>query len=194
MPAMRSFFFASALLLTLSFGAQANTIDFDTGSADELVDSFYSGLRFSEARFAENYGQPGSSGTLGIISSQGYQWDANNPISVYFKYGISNFSIGVLDLGVNGFTINAYDENKHLLGSETKYGTGTGEDFYDIVSVSYSDITSIEMYQVGSTFGDGIILDNMSYIPEPIPEPETYALMGLGLAALLARRHYQLKK
>ncbi len=191
---MRQYFFATALSLTLSFGAQANTIDFDTGSLDELVGSFYSGLKFSEARFAENYGLPNSSGAMGIISSNGYQWDANNPITIQFKNGISDFSIGVLDLGVNGFTINAYDENKYLLGSDTKYGTGIGTGFYDIVSVAYSDIASIEMFQVGNEFGDGIILDNMSYIPEPIPEPETYALMGLGLVALLFHRRNILKK
>lgn len=181
-----------ALLASTSL-AQAASIDFDTGTNGASVGGFYSGLTFGNAEFTSNLGLFGSSGSLGIRSTAtGYQWGSSNAITISFAGGTTDFSIGVVDLGDNGFTVEAYDIFNNLIDSETKFGPGLGVGNYDTVSVAAAGIASIRMFQAQVTSGDGILLDNMTYNVSAVPEPETYALFLLGLAGLgLAGRKRQ---
>ncbi len=183
---MRLHSLAAAAALALSaFGSQATTIDFDTGTEGASVGTFYPGLSFTGAKFASNYSLLGASEPLGIFSTSGdASWTSANPIVIAFAGGASSFSIGVLDLGENGFTVEAYNASNVLIGSDTKFGPGLGEDHYDVVSVAHAGIASVRLFQALSFSADGVILDNMNYQPVPVPEPSTYALMALGLAGL----------
>jgi PEP-CTERM motif len=189
---------AAAALLALSTAAvHATDIDFDSGSNGAAVGSFYAGLTFSGASFTSNFGLSGSSGPLGIASTtNNYMFTAAQAITISFATAISSFGIDVIDLGSNGFTVEAYDAANTLLGSSTEFGPDVGVGHFDKVSVAYDGISSVRMFQALSTFGDGVLLDNLSYEASAVvavPEPSTYALMALGLAGLgiAARRRRQ---
>jgi PEP-CTERM motif len=189
---MRIHTLAAAVALAVSaLGAQADTLDFDTGSSGAVVGTFYPGLTFSGASFTSNFGLAGSSGVLGIVSTSNfYHWTSSTPITIAFDTAASAFGIGVVDLGDNGFTIEAYDAANQLLGSSTTFGPSLGVGYYEVVSVAYDGIASVRMFQASGASGDGIVLDNLSYSVGAVPEPGTYALMALGLAgmAFVARR------
>ncbi len=179
---------AGAVALLASVAAQAATVnvDFDSGTAGASVGTLSPGVVFSGATYTSNLGLFGSSGALGIVSSTGgYEWGSSDPITVSFAPGVTSFSIGVVDFGSNGFTVEAFDASNHLLGSQTKFGPDVGVGYYDTVSVSFAGIASIEMFQPLQTQGDGIILDNMTYTTSAaVPEPSMGALIALGMGVL----------
>ena len=64
---------------------------------------------------------------------------------------------------------------------------GTTSGFFGVVSD-----TSLSSFTISNRFGGGYIstegLDNLSYSATPVPEPTSFALLGLGLASLAAVR------
>jgi hypothetical protein len=185
----KTLFTSLVVSLALAFPAihaQATDINFDNGPADTSVGSFYSGLTFSGAAFTDNFGSFGTSGGLGIMSSSSfYNWDSSAPITVTFATAVANFSIGVADLGNNGFTLQAFDANNVLLGTTTQFGTDEGSDNYQVLSAAFGYMTTIRMFQASNANPDSILLDNMTYTTvTSVPEPGTYVLMALGLAGI----------
>lgn len=175
---------ASVLSIAAAGTAHAVNVDFDAGTAGVSVGTISPGVTFTNAEYTSNLGLTGSSGSLGIRVPGTYQWFSSNPISISFAGGISSFSIGIVDLGANGFTVQAYDGSNQLIGSDTKFGLDVGIGNYDTVSFSAAYIGSVQLFQAQNVNGDGVLLDNMTYQPLAVPEPGEASLMMLGLAGL----------
>ena len=86
-------------------------------------------------------------------------------------------------------SISYFDGGNNLIGSHTEViSPALGWDSYDQFRTTGYVADSASIARV-SISGDGVVLDNLTYT-NPVPEPETYALMlaGLGLLGLAARR------
>lgn len=121
-----------------------------------------SNLTYDAAYLASNYIEWQSGGNLTITFNQ-----AVNAIGFDFGqfYGDSGSPFGI-SLS-NGFTTTAY----------------TNANSYAFWGVN-SDTSFTSVTLSGSPYP---VIDNLS-VAQPVPEPETYALMGLGALALLAKR------
>lgn len=190
---------ASSLIVNVAH-ASVIAIDFDDGAgADgDAIGNHYSGVTFSSnAMWASNGGLTGSSGTLGLGSSDQrwmYSSDSDLLLRATFDSLISSISITAIDLGANGFRIEGFDDNGQSLGFAEKFGVGFGIGNFDTVTFAHSNIKSVAFYQPVQGFGDGIILDNLTYVTAPVPEPESFVLMGTGLMVMLATRRRKSKK
>ncbi|MBZ8141561.1 hypothetical protein CLD22_16855 [Rubrivivax gelatinosus] len=145
---------------------------------------------FLPRRSAADLGLAGSSGLLGIRhASLWYRWTEPDAITIRFAGGASFFSIGVVDLGERGFTVQAYDAGNVLLGSSTRLGPDLAVGYYDVVSVAFAGIASVRLFQaIDSDSTEGVVLDNMTVAPVPEPQPAALLLAGLGLLGWRQRR------
>ncbi len=103
-----------------------------------------------------------------------------------FSAAVNIASIVVIDLGENGFTLNAYDAptGGNLVATATQFGIGLGNNNFQTLSVSAGTIFRLEMFQAQDIGIDGVIVENFQFAPEP----GTLAVLGAGLAGLGALR------
>lgn len=84
--------------------------------------------------------------------------------------------------------VRYYDASNQLIKGYNLNFSPFGSDTYDqFQSFGYvSDTANIARISI---IGDGVVLDNLTYT-QPVPEPESYALLlaGLGLMGFVARR------
>lgn len=180
--------------------ASATLINFDDGIEKNAIGNFYSplGVSFSGASWQTNFGLAGFSGRLALAStnSNPFKWDSSAPAIATFSTAATTASIVVLDLGENGFTLNAYDAavGGNLVSSASLFGLGLGNNNFKTLSVSAASIFRLEMFQVFSASDDGVIVEDFRFAAAAaVPEPETYAMLlaGLGLLGFAARRRLQ---
>jgi uncharacterized protein (TIGR03382 family) len=189
----------AVVFATTASAAHADTLSFDDGIDGELVGSFYSGLgvTFSNAEWTENFGLPGSSGTLGIRAPGTFEWQSDNAVVAVFGASVGAVRITGIDVGQNGLRMDAYDATVGgtLVDLDAVFGLSDGAgQFYDI-AVSASLIRRVEIYQINPSLGDnkdGILLENLLFHANAtaVPIPPAMALFATGLAGLgwLARR------
>lgn len=171
-----------AAAAVLSSQAQAALIDFESVPFQGTVGNQYAGLGvvFSSPG---NPTQPeantfsGNSTTGQVLADfsviGGLQIDAN------FAAGITEVSALAYANPSYTVTMNAYDAGNMLIGSVTS-GGGT----YNQGPLSLSGIGTI--YRVSWLTGSDVAavgIDDLAFTPA-VPEPETYAMMALGLALL----------
>jgi hypothetical protein len=184
----------AALMAFVSYNTHATAINFDDGSPGNIVGNFYSsqGVTFSNAAWTNNFGLPGSSGSLGIIVPFTYQWGISNPLVATFSSNVTDVRVDGIDVGGNGLQIDAYDalSGGTLISSNSVFGSTAGVGQFFSLAASGASIKRVEIFQVQNVFGDGILLDNFQFstIATSVPEPATFALMGLGFAGLNYRR------
>ena len=113
--------------------------------------------------------------------------------SIRFDAPVSDVSMYIADVDAGqGVWINALDGNSNVLSTLT-FNLAGGDELLRYASFAgYSGISQIQI--IGN---DPIGIDNLSFnapaIVAPVPEPETYAMMlvGLGLLGTVARRRKQ---
>jgi hypothetical protein len=181
---------AAICLMASASAAQATTsIDFDTGTDNVAVGSFYAGqgITFSNATFYDNFGLVGSSGTLAIGSttSDPYHFGIANAISAAFSGVASSITIRGIDVGNAGIQIDAFDASNVLLGSSSFFGPGVGVGTFQDITVSFAGIKSFKLYQPSFNEVDGVLFDNLSFeSTSGVPETATWAMMILGMGMI----------
>ena len=188
---MRRFAFALLGLLAVAPG-HATLINFDDGSITNPIGGFYSplGVAFSGATWQTNFGLAGVSGPLALASTNAnaYKWDSSAPVIATFSSAMSTVSLTAIDLGEDGFTLNAYDAatGGNLVGTMTLFGIGLGNNNFQTLSVSASSIFRVEMFQALSASIDGVIVEDFRF--QAVPAPGTLGLLALGLIGGFATR------
>ncbi|MBP8146079.1 MAG: PEP-CTERM sorting domain-containing protein [Inhella sp.] len=109
--------------------------------------------------------------------------DGDPSIVMTFAFDVSSVSADFAGMAIVGSTgLMAYDAAGGFLGQVTNASTGQAN-----LSLSFSNIRSVVI--LPGEFNDWVGVDNISFTAA-VPEPQTYALMALGLAGLagVARR------
>ena len=184
--------------------AAADTVDigFEGLTHGEFVTTQYSasGATFSGDVFGPpsvvtpTPGDPYPSGTLAGQSGLNYLGPAFglDYVEITFDASISvtGFSAVGLDIGENGFRIEAYD-GVTLVDSTQVFGTGTGETQYFELSLAVAGGfdririgQALPYFIFGGVGGDSAYaIDDVSYtfVPIPLPPAAWAGLLGLGL-------------
>ena len=178
-------------LLALPALAQTVTLNFDDGTAGSLVGGHYSaqGITFQDARWVNmGSGLPGMSGTMGINHATGsYEWGPSTPVIATFAQPASSVSVDGIDVGTQGLVITAFDAptGGTQLATQQVFGTGVGIGQFYTVTVTGANIRRVEVSQVTSPGGDGMLLDNFRVtfaapaVVTPVPTLELGGLAGL---------------
>jgi len=186
----------SLSFLFLLFGVQARAdtivIDFEGGTAGSAIGSFYAaqGVTFSNAQFVNvsAFPQPSALGFSGI-SGPG----PSNPIIISFASLQTLVTLNAIDISGQGFLMNAYSVDGILL-SAAGY-LSPGPDFpitFGVTNVG-TGISYVTVFQPLNTSGGpgGVAFDNFLFTdtytgppPDPVPEPATVVLLGLGLSGI----------
>lgn len=164
-----------------------------TTAGDTTSINFASGLNPAQAGFRAEM-------VLGI----GYSFSAGGQVSTVTVNGqtlttvAGNFDDGV---GANGglVTVGGYDDPFTAVG-ETDYTKDNER--YDLKSLITAGDTTIKVDTFNSSADDNIFVAGffvtgragINEPPPPIPEPSTYALMGLGLGVLAWRKRRAARK
>ena len=183
-------------LISVSGAARAVpvTIDFDGLTPGDVVgDAFVSqGVTFVDAVVID-LGLPGASlpNTIRHVDTVFFPQQPN-PIEAIFSTGASSVSLTGLDVGVNGFILKAFDaiSGGNLLDSDQVFGTGEGNGQFFTLSVASAFIRRVEFSQVldDLTLNDGIVFDNFTFSPVPLPAGVWLLLSGLTGMGLLGWR------
>ena len=178
-------------LLALPALAQTVTLNFDDGTAGSLVGGHYSaqGITFQDARWVNmGSGLPGMSGTMGINHATGsYEWGPSTPVIATFAQPASSVSVDGIDVGVQGLVITAFDAptGGTQVATQQVFGTGVGIGQFYTVTVTGANIRRVEISQVTTGSGDGMLLDNFRVtfaapaVVTPVPTLELGGLAGL---------------
>lgn len=104
-----------------------------------------------------------------------------------------DYSIYEQDLDGSAFlTARYFDLNNNLIKSTKFIFSPFGSDTYDLAQ-SFGYVSNAANIARVSISGDGVVLDNLTYT-QPVPEPESYAMLlaGLGLLGAVTRRRSKL--
>lgn len=185
---------AVCLALAASQPALADTITFDTiapGNISHHEEAGYTVDTTAAPWFGSGYGNGGSSiqfarysGTPELVGALTVA-RAGTPfrfasVDLYssitqIPFTFTGYRNGGVVFSVSGIVPNTF-------GSFATVANSHGGDLIDSLSIS---LTNPGMDCCGNPMG----VDNINL--SPVPEPETYALMGIGLAALIWRRRRQ---
>ena len=133
-------------------------------------------------------GLPGMSGTMGINHATGsYEWGPSTPVIATFAQPASSVSVDGIDVGTQGLVITAFDAptGGTQLATQQVFGTGLGIGQFYTVTVTGANIRRVEISQVTTGSGDGMLLDNFRVtfaapaVVTPVPTLELGGLAGL---------------
>lgn len=188
--------------LALPAVAQTVTLDFEDGAGGGLVDAQYAAhvVTFQDARFVDiSPGLPGMSGSTGIHhASTQFQWGPATPIIATFGQPAISVSVDGIDVGTQGFVLTAYDavSGGNVVATQQVFGSALGVGEFFTLTVTGSAIRRVQISQVTTSGGDGMLLDNFRVTfggpatVAPVPTLEFGALAGLaGLMVLGTALH-----
>lgn len=164
--------------------AQAAVIDFDAYSPGTILTNQYAAQGVTFAGNALVYSQSpyyispvnGLAAGASVFSAV-FAWDVNY-VAAYFLDSEGGSNVGAM---------YAYDVNNILLGSATATTPGamSTTNFAPVLlQLTLPGIHRVDFLAPD----DGAVVDNLTFRPDSVPEPETLALLGLGLAGLAASR------
>jgi hypothetical protein len=180
--------FAVTLHLALSClvhcaAAGSVALNFDDGVLGGYVGNAYgaSGVTFSPNTqwdpFVSVDEELVGAGGMKISDATGaiYQPKDSTRVVATFASPVSSFSIRGLNVGINGVRIEAYDapEGGQLVAFDEKFGVGNGNTNHPLLATAGGPFRRIEMYQPLSVENEGVLFDNMTFTPVPVPEPGT---------------------
>lgn len=201
---MRPVLAASLALFALS--AQATVLDFSGSACSDIADGSGSFQACFNGRYInQGYGDSAgadvsykaSSGSLNSMSL----WISGYSGLTNVAYGDTNSAPSILivptagnTVTLAGFNLGSYlsTRNSQVTVLDLAGGSplvNTGPIAIDGTNAPYFSIDATSSAGFSITFGpDGynVGIDNIAFTTAPIPEPGTWALMGLGLAAVAA--------
>ena len=80
--------------------------------------------------------------------------------------------------------MNAYDASigGNLVGTTTRFGTGLGNNNFQVLSVNAASIFRVELFQARDISIDGVFVEDFQFAaPVVVPGPGTLTLLTLGL-------------
>jgi hypothetical protein len=151
------------------------TISFLAGSGTFNVDNQTPGPPISQHNLISFFTNPGS-----------------GSFQATFTGGASSVSIGMGDYNADDDEghLRAYDAANNLLASDIILVPASVNGGATLTVSSSTSIDRVEWNETGS-FAGAVYWDNLTYVAAaPIPEPETYAMLalGLGFTGFVARR------
>ena len=174
------------ILFIASFSASAKLFDFeDLPDSASVTDQYVAdGVSFANtialtSGFSLNeIDYPPYSGKV-VVGD-----DGNGPVEINFSNLTNNVS--AYFTYSTQLTINVYGENSSFLGSINS-ATSSNLGSNTLISIAYQGIKRL---QISGESPESFVMDNL----QPVPEPDEYALFGVGFLAIYIRLGYHRRK
>ena len=188
----------AALLVAGAANAETVNLDFGSYSAGTTL-SALDGVSFDVSGGPSASGAPviDGWGNNGLSNSVSGEYPTGTTLSFTFNTGLAsdisftfhNYGLPDTATGRGNSTYTAYGLNGGVLSSGSVMGTGSN-DFYALTGLSgvYKLAFNNGANGADTSFDGSWLFDvkTLSATISPVPEPETYALMGFGLLGLFA--------